>query len=102
LFLALEWPLLPACGSPVPAFPFDYVGSYHPGAVSVGVAGGGPLRQPFGYAQIGGLGVATFIRLLLAPVLYSIFVLDLQIVKWEGPSGAPKAESTANPKGELP
>lgn len=44
---------------------------------------GGPLWQPLCYAQIGGLSVATFITLLLVPVLYSIFVLDLKIVKWE-------------------
>jgi Cu/Ag efflux pump CusA len=43
---------------------------------------GGPLWQPLCYAQIGGLGVATFITLLLVPVLYSIFVLDLKIVAW--------------------
>jgi len=41
------------------------------------------------YAQIGGLSVATFITLLLVPVLYAIFVLDLKIVKWEGPREAP-------------
>lgn len=35
------------------------------------------------YAQIGGLAVATFITLLLVPVIYSIFVLDLKLVKWE-------------------
>jgi len=45
---------------------------------------GGPLWQPLCYAQIGGLAVATFVTLLLVPVLYSIFVLDLKIVKWEG------------------
>jgi multidrug efflux pump subunit AcrB len=44
---------------------------------------GGPLWQPLCYAQIGGLAVATFITLLLVPVLYSIAVLDLRIVKWE-------------------
>ena len=44
---------------------------------------GGPLWQPLCYAQIGGLGVATFITLLLVPVLYSIFVLDLKIIRWE-------------------
>jgi len=44
---------------------------------------GGPLWQPLCYAQIGGLSVATFITLLLVPVLYSIFVLDLKIVRWE-------------------
>lgn len=38
---------------------------------------------PLCYAQIGGLTVATFITLLLVPVLYSIFVLDLKILKWE-------------------
>ena len=35
------------------------------------------------YTQIGGLAVATFITLLLVPVLYAIFVLDLKILKWE-------------------
>jgi Cu/Ag efflux pump CusA len=44
---------------------------------------GGPLWQPLCYAQIGGLAVATFITLLLVPVLYSIAVLDLKIVTWE-------------------
>src|SRR5579859_1380101 len=44
---------------------------------------GGPLWQPLCYAQIGGLGVATFITLLLVPVLYSIFVLDLKIIRWD-------------------
>jgi len=46
---------------------------------------GGPLWKPLCYAQIGGLGVATFITLLLVPVLYAIFVRDLKIVKWDGP-----------------
>ena len=46
---------------------------------------GGPLWQPMCYAQIGGLSVATFITLLLVPVIYSIFVLDLKLVKWETP-----------------
>ena len=35
------------------------------------------------YAQIGGLIVATFITLLLVPVIYAIFVLDLKLVKWD-------------------
>src|SRR5437762_5566475 len=51
---------------------------------------GGPLWKPLCYAQIGGLAVATFITLLLVPVLYSIAVLDLKIVKWE--SKAPEAQ----------
>jgi multidrug efflux pump subunit AcrB len=44
---------------------------------------GGPLWQPLCYAQIGGLTLATFITLLLVPVIYSICVLDLKIVHWE-------------------
>jgi multidrug efflux pump subunit AcrB len=35
------------------------------------------------YAQIGGLTAATFITLLLVPVIYAIFVRDLKLVKWE-------------------
>jgi multidrug efflux pump subunit AcrB len=49
---------------------------------------GGPLWQPLCYAQIGGLSAATFVTLLFVPVLYSIAVLDLKIVKWEVPSEA--------------
>ncbi len=44
---------------------------------------GGPLWEPLCYAQIGGLSVATFIELLLVPVFYGIFVLDLKLIKWE-------------------
>jgi multidrug efflux pump subunit AcrB len=47
---------------------------------------GGPLWKPLCYSQIGGLAVATFITLLLVPVFYGIFVLDLKIVRWEGPA----------------
>jgi multidrug efflux pump subunit AcrB len=47
---------------------------------------GGPLWKPLCYAQIGGLAVATFITLLLVPVFYSIFVLDLKWIKWETPA----------------
>ena len=43
-------------------------------------AHGGPLWEPLCYAQIGGLTVATFVTLLLVPVLYATFVLDLKIV----------------------
>jgi multidrug efflux pump subunit AcrB len=54
---------------------------------------GGPLWEPLCYAQIGGLTIATFVTLLLVPVLYAIFVLDLKLVKWTGPpaghSGGP-------------
>jgi multidrug efflux pump subunit AcrB len=44
---------------------------------------GGPLWEPLCYAQIGGLTLATFITLLLVPVLYSIFVWDLKLIRWE-------------------
>ncbi len=60
---------------------------------------GGPLWQPLCYTQIGGLAVATFITLLLVPVLYAIFVLDLKILKWEtkaAPSILAKAEVAAD------
>jgi multidrug efflux pump subunit AcrB len=62
---------------------------------------GGPLWQPLCYAQIGGLGVATFITLLLVPVLYSIFVLDLKIVKWIDPGEGAKADEITSPKDDL-
>jgi multidrug efflux pump subunit AcrB len=47
-------------------------------------ANGGPLWEPMCYAQIGGLTFATFVTLLLVPVLYAVFVLDLKLVRWEG------------------
>ncbi|HMB27263.1 MAG TPA: efflux RND transporter permease subunit, partial [Blastocatellia bacterium] len=48
---------------------------------------GGPLWEPMCYAQIGGLSVATFVTLLLVPVIYAIFVLDLKLVKWDAVGG---------------
>jgi multidrug efflux pump subunit AcrB len=44
---------------------------------------GGPLWVPMCYAQIGGLTIATFVTLVLVPVIYAIFVKDLKLVKWE-------------------
>jgi multidrug efflux pump subunit AcrB len=44
---------------------------------------GGPLWEPLCYTQIGGLTISTAITLLLVPVVYAIFVLDLKLVKWE-------------------
>ena len=44
---------------------------------------GGPLWEPLCYAQIGGLTIATFLTLLLVPVIYAIFVLDLKAVTWD-------------------
>lgn len=51
---------------------------------------GGPLWEPMCYAQIGGLTAATFITLLLVPVIYSICVLDLKIVAWDTAPGPPE------------
>lgn len=57
---------------------------------------GGPLWEPLCYAQIGGLTVATFVTLLMVPVLYAIFVLDLKIVKWEKTGKTSEHESAPN------
>jgi multidrug efflux pump subunit AcrB len=46
-------------------------------------AHGGPLWEPLCYAQIGGLTFATVVTLLLVPVIYAIFVLDLKLVRWD-------------------
>jgi multidrug efflux pump subunit AcrB len=43
---------------------------------------GGPLWEPLCYAQIAGLMVSTAVTLLLVPVVYAVFVLDLKWVKW--------------------
>ena len=56
---------------------------------------GGPLWQPLCYAQIGGLTVATFITLLMVPVLYSIMVLDLKILTWDKPAQTVQEAGTA-------
>src|SRR6202050_1343068 len=55
---------------------------------------GGPLWKPLCYAQMGGLAVATFITLLLVPVFYSIFVLDLKWIKWETTENSHEATQT--------
>lgn len=58
---------------------------------------GGPLWKPLCYAQIGGLSVATFITLLLVPVLYAIFVLDLKWVKWQTATDRDGVEGNKRP-----
>jgi multidrug efflux pump len=47
---------------------------------------GGPLWEALCYAQIGGLTLATAVTLFLVPVIYSVFVFDLKVVAWTGPS----------------
>ena len=64
-------------------------------------AHGGPLWEPLCYAQIGGLTVATFVTLLLVPVLYAIFVLDLKLVKWEKPAEVGHSEQIHAPAAAL-
>ena len=49
---------------------------------------GGPLWEPLCYAQIGGLTVATLLTLVLVPVIYAVFVLDLKWVDWPAPQVA--------------
>jgi len=46
---------------------------------------GGPLWEPLCYVQIGGLTAATVVTLVLVPVLYAIFVLDLKLIQWKAP-----------------
>jgi multidrug efflux pump subunit AcrB len=58
---------------------------------------GGPLWEPLCYAQIGGLTIATFVTLLIVPVLYSIFVLDLRLVTWKAPDEGPPAVGVSSP-----
>ena len=52
---------------------------------------GGPLWQPLCYAQIGGLAFATVVTLVLVPVIYSFFVLDLKIVTWRQLEQSPES-----------
>jgi multidrug efflux pump subunit AcrB len=62
---------------------------------------GGPLWEPLCYAQIGGLSVATGITLLLVPVIYAIFVLDLRLVTWE-PASQGESPSVTEVPPQLP
>jgi len=47
------------------------------------------LWEPLCFVQIGGLTAASVVTLLLVPVLYAVFVLDLKLVKWHGPEPQP-------------
>jgi multidrug efflux pump subunit AcrB len=66
-------------------------------------AHGGPLWEPLCYAQIGGLTFATFVTLLLVPVLYATCVLDLKLVRWDAHAPAPAEDiaATAEPLQSL-
>jgi multidrug efflux pump subunit AcrB len=45
-------------------------------------AHGGPLWEPLCWVQIGGLSFATVVTLIIVPILYSVFVLDLRLIAW--------------------
>jgi len=60
---------------------------------------GGPLWEPLCYAQIGGLSFATFVTLLLVPVLYATVVLDLKLVKWDAHEATPASAAGEAPAG---
>jgi multidrug efflux pump subunit AcrB len=62
-------------------------------------AHGGPLWEPLCYAQIGGLTIATFITLGLVPLLYTVFVRDLRLVKWERKTHEPIEPTPIRPTG---
>jgi multidrug efflux pump subunit AcrB len=64
---------------------------------------GGPLWEPMCYAQMGGLTFATFVTLLLVPVIYAIFVLDLRLVTWApGHGGSEQAGPAHQAQAEGP
>jgi multidrug efflux pump subunit AcrB len=60
---------------------------------------GGPLWEPLCYAQIGGLLVATVVTLLLVPVLYATFVLDMKLIRWDP---VPHVDHGASHPGDTP
>jgi multidrug efflux pump subunit AcrB len=67
---------------------------------------GGPLWEPLCYVQIGGLTAATVVTLVLVPVLYAIFVLDLKLVTWSSATAtshppSPSDSSLVTTKGPL-
>jgi multidrug efflux pump subunit AcrB len=57
---------------------------------------GGPLWEPLCWVQIGGLSFATVVTLVIVPILYAIFVLDLKLIKW-GPAREEHAGAPTDP-----
>jgi multidrug efflux pump subunit AcrB len=53
---------------------------------------GGPLWEPLCYVQIAGLTAATVVTLVLVPVLYAVFVLDLKLLRWGSGEATPDDE----------
>ncbi|HEX2870721.1 MAG TPA: efflux RND transporter permease subunit [Polyangiaceae bacterium] len=62
---------------------------------------GGPLWEPLCWVQIGGLTFATIVTLVIVPILYSIFVLDLKLIKW-GPTHDDTAHDAPTDPGPAP
>jgi multidrug efflux pump subunit AcrB len=63
---------------------------------------GGPLWEGLCYTQIGGLTVvtvATVLTLVLVPVIYAIFVLDLRVIAWDPPERGDGSAEPAAPSG---
>jgi multidrug efflux pump subunit AcrB len=58
---------------------------------------GGPLWEPLCYVQIAGLTAATVVTLVLVPVLYAIFVLDLKLLRWTSDEAEPRSERHGAP-----
>ncbi len=58
---------------------------------------GGPLWEGLCYTQIAGLTIATGVTLVLVPVLYAIFVLDLGIVRWDASETTPAPVASGEP-----
>lgn len=56
---------------------------------------GGPLWEPLCYAQMGGLTFAIVVTLVVMPVLYTIAVRDLKIMKWDDHAASRSSPMTA-------
>ena len=52
-------------------------------------AHGGPLWSRCATRRSAGLTLATFVTLILVPVLYATAVLDLKVVAWHQPAAGP-------------
>jgi multidrug efflux pump subunit AcrB len=60
---------------------------------------GGPLWEPLCWVQIGGLSFATVVTLVIVPILYAIFVLDLKLIRW---GAAHSVEASPTDPGPAP
>jgi hypothetical protein len=62
---------------------------------------GGPLWEPLCWVQIGGLTFATIVTLVIVPIIYAIFVLDLKLIEW-GPAHEEHAPEAPTDPGPAP